>query len=51
MAIQKKVYTVEEFERLADSAANRERLLEHIDGENIEKIPTEEQGVVALNIG
>lgn len=51
MAIQKKLYSLEEFERFADSSENREKLLELIDGEIFEKMPTEEHGVVALNIG
>jgi Uma2 family endonuclease len=48
---QVKLYTVEEFEQLAAEPANRDRLLELIDGEIVEKVLTEEHGVIALNIG
>jgi Uma2 family endonuclease len=50
MAIEKKLYTVEEFERFAERGENRDRLLELIQGEIFEKMPTEEHGVVAANI-
>jgi len=51
MAVEKlRDYTVEEFEELADSEENRERLLELIDGEIVEKVPTQEHGMVAGNI-
>jgi Uma2 family endonuclease len=51
MAVEKlREYTVEEFEELADSEENRERLLELIDGEIVEKVPTQEHGMVAGNI-
>ncbi len=48
MAIQKKLYTADEFEQFAE--ADSDRLLELIDGEIYEKMPTEEQGLVAGNI-
>ena len=51
MVIQKKLYTVAEFEQFADSSENRDRLLELVNGEIFEKMPTEEHGVIALNIG
>ncbi len=50
MAIQQRLYTVEEFERIADSPENRERLLELISGEIVEKVPTQEHGMVAGNV-
>jgi Uma2 family endonuclease len=51
MAVEKlRYYTVEEFEQIADSEDNRERLLELIDGEIVEKVPTERHGMVTGNI-
>jgi Uma2 family endonuclease len=50
MAIQKKLYTVEEFEEFADSKENRDRRFELINGEIYEKMPTEEHGIVAVKI-
>lgn len=43
-------YTVEEFEQLFTQAEHGDRLLELIHGEIIEKMPTEEHGVVAGNV-
>lgn len=51
MAIQQGIYTVEEFEHIAAAPENAERLLELIDGEIVEKVPTEEHGLIAMNIG
>jgi Uma2 family endonuclease len=50
MAIQKKLYTVEEFEKFADTWENTDRRFELIEGEIFEKLPTEEHGVIAANI-
>jgi Uma2 family endonuclease len=51
MALEKqRFYTVEEFEQIADSPENDERLLELIDGEIVEKVPTERHGMVTGNI-
>ena len=50
MAVDHKLYTVEEFEQIADSPENAHRLLELIDGEIVEKMPNEEHGIVAMNI-
>lgn len=50
MAVEQRLYTVEEFEQFADSPENSDRLLELIDGEIIEKMPTEEHGNAAGNI-
>jgi Uma2 family endonuclease len=45
-----KVYTVEEFEAFAAQPENRERLLELINGEIIEKVPTQEHGFIIFII-
>lgn len=50
-AQQERLYTIEEFEALLAQPENIERLLELIDGEIIEKMPTEEHGEIALLIG
>lgn len=44
-------YSVTEFETLVTQPENKDRLLELINGRVVEKMPTEEHGVVALNIG
>jgi Uma2 family endonuclease len=49
MAIQQKFYTVEEFEAFIAQTENHERLFELIDGEIIEKVPTELHSIVAGN--
>lgn len=43
-------YTTEDFERIAQLPQNRERLLELIDGEIVEKVTTEEHGLLAGNL-
>lgn len=48
--LPKRKYTVEEFEQLFAQAEYGDRLLELIHGEIVEKMPTEEHGVVAGNI-
>lgn len=51
MAIEHRLYTVEEFEQIADSPENADRLLELINGEIVEKpMPTEEHSIAAGNI-
>jgi Uma2 family endonuclease len=50
MAIQPKLITVTEFEKFLDRAENRDRFFELIDGEIVEKVPTEEHGLIAGNI-
>ncbi len=50
-AQQERLYTVKEFERLLEQPENRERLLQLINGEIVEKMPTEEHGQIALLIG
>ena len=47
---QKRKYTVAEFEQLFNQAEHGDRLLELIHGEIVEKMPTEEHGVVAGNV-
>jgi Uma2 family endonuclease len=51
MLIEERLYTVDEFERLADAPENTDRLLELINGEIVEKVPTEEHGMSALKFG
>lgn len=51
MAIQTQQHTVAEFERILAQPENRERLLELINGEIVEKMPTEEHGIIVLRIG
>ncbi len=45
--IQEAEYTVEEFERILALPENQDRLLELIDGEIVEKMPTREPGFIA----
>jgi Uma2 family endonuclease len=42
--------TFDEFEEYIERPENSERLLELINGEIVEKVPTEEHGIVVLNI-
>lgn len=48
--LPKRKYTVKEFEQLFAEAEHGDRLLELIHGEIVEKIPTEEHGVIAGNV-
>jgi Uma2 family endonuclease len=50
MAIQPKLYTVAEFERFLALPENGDRYFELIQGEIVEKVPTEEHGLIAGNI-
>jgi Uma2 family endonuclease len=50
MEIVQQLYTVEEFEQIADLPENRERLLELINGEIVEKVPSYEHGLYTGNI-
>lgn len=50
MEARQLLYTVEEFEQYADAPENRERLLELVDGEIVEKVPTQKHGICAGNI-
>jgi Uma2 family endonuclease len=47
MVIQQKLTTAEEFEAFIERPENRDRLFELIDGEIVEKVPTEEHGFLA----
>ena len=49
MAVHKKTYTADEFEAFAEQ--DSERLLELIHGEIVEKVPTEQHGMIALKVG
>ena len=51
MAIEHRLYTVTEFEQIADSAENANRLLELVNGEIVEKpMPTEDHGLITTNL-
>ena len=50
MTVQEKLVTVDEFEVFLARPENADRLFELINGEIVEKVPTEEHGVVAGNI-
>ena len=50
MAIQPKLFTVVEFEKFLALPENRDRSFELIHGEIVEKVPTEEQGLIAANL-
>jgi Uma2 family endonuclease len=50
MVIKQHLLTIEEFEGLLELPENADRLLELIDGELVEKMPTEEHGIVTGNI-
>lgn len=47
MTVQTELYTLEEFEQLINLPENQDRLLELINGEIFEKMPTEEHGSIA----
>jgi Uma2 family endonuclease len=50
MAIEKKLYTVDEYEAFISRPENRERRFELIDGDIVEMTPTQEHGLVTGNI-
>ena len=50
MAVQPKIHTVEDFERFIALPENDDRLFELINGEIVEKLPTEAHGTYAANI-
>ena len=50
MSDQVKLYTVDEFEQFSALPENADRLFELIDGEIVEKVPTEEHSAIAGNI-
>lgn len=47
---QTRTYTIEEFEQFIALPENADRRFELIDGEIVEKVPTEEHGVIAARI-
>lgn len=49
MAVQGKAYTVEQFERFLAQPENADRLFELVDGEIVEKMVTQEHGILAGN--
>ncbi len=49
MVVQPKLYTVDEFEQFLALPENRDRLFELINGEIVEKVPTQEHGIIAGN--
>lgn len=49
--IAKHLYTVKEFEQFRRQPENSNRLFELIHGEIIEKVPTQQHSLIALNIG
>lgn len=51
MTVLERQLTTEEFETFLQLPENEERLFELIHGEIVEKIATEEHGVIALTIG
>lgn len=51
MAVQQKLITVAEFERFLSREENSGRLFELIEGEIVEKMPTEEHGIISLRLG
>lgn len=48
---QERLYTVDEFETFIRRPENRDRLFELLQGEMVEKMPTQEHGEIALIIG
>lgn len=51
MTTDQRAYTATEFEQFTNSPENADRLLELINGEIVEKVPTEEHGIIVLRIG
>ncbi len=50
MLTAKKLYTFEEFEALINLPENSDRLFELINGEIVEKVPTQEHGIITANV-
>src|SRR5664279_2893202 len=51
MAVQKTApYTIEDYERFIALPENSDRLFELIDGEIVEKMPTEQHGLIQVNL-
>ena len=51
MTVLERQVTAEEFDSFLKSPENQDRLFELIHGEIVEKMPTEEHGVIVINIG
>ncbi len=51
MTVVERQVTTEEFEAFLQLPENQDRLFELIHGEIVEKMPTEEHGVIVINIG
>lgn len=51
MTVLERQVTTTEFERFLQLPENQERLFELIHGEIVEKMPTEERGMIVINIG
>lgn len=51
MTVLERQVTTEEFETFLHQPENQERLFELIHGEIVEKMPTEEHGIIMINIG
>ncbi len=51
MAVRERLITVDEFEEILARPENSDRLLELIHGEIVEKMPTWEGGVIAVDVG
>ncbi|MFN8376612.1 MAG: Uma2 family endonuclease [Anaerolineae bacterium] len=51
MAVQERLYSVEDFEAFLEQPENKERLFELIDGRIVEKVPTQEHAQIVMNIG
>lgn len=51
MAVQKKTYTLAEYEQIQDLPENHDKLLELIDGEIVEKVASFTPSEIALTIG
>lgn len=51
MTVLERQVTTEEFEIFLQQPENQERLFELIHGEIVEKMPTEEHGIIVINIG
>ncbi|MEZ4668149.1 MAG: Uma2 family endonuclease [Anaerolineae bacterium] len=50
MLVGKKLYTFADFETFIDQPENSDRLFELINGEIVEKVPTQQHGMVTVNI-
>lgn len=50
MLVAKKFYTFQEYEAFINLPENSDRLFELINGEIVEKVPTQEHGVITVNI-